>query len=934
MVIRLAFNSIPMKISPSRFINYRHLMVAITVIAMLGAKPGRAASGSWNVNASGAWSGSSNWVSNVIPGTTSGTASTDIATFGTTLTTATGTVTLDANRNVGGIVFSSTGAFGYSLGGGAGNLLLSNSGTILRSGTVGAHTDTITRAIAIQGNGGSAFFTNNATLTTSLLTVSGGISGVSTSGSTTTLTLNGSNTGINQLSGIISDGGTGKLALVKSDAGQWRLTGNNTFSGGVTLNAGTLGIGTTNNVLGSGALTINGGSLTNLTAGNNYGNAVVVGGDFTLNAAAAFTLSGNVDLGAATRTITASTSSGNTVTLSGTISNGGLNKVGPGTLVLSGTNTFTGGVSISEGMVSANTIANSGAASALGAGNSIAIGATTISGTLEYTGTGGSTNRTVDLAGTTGGAFIVNNGSGALVFTSNFTASGLGVKALNLGGSNTSAANELQGVIVDSGTRTSLVKRDAGTWTLSGTASHFTGATTINDGILRLGNDGVLSNDTTLNTLTVNKGSLELNGHTQTTAGLTLGNATTTVAGATANVVDAVGGGKLTLFGNVVYNAGSATFNNGQGTISGNLDLNGAVRSFTIADSDQAVLDTLVSGTILNSTGTGRLTKAGAGVMALTAANTYTGTTTISAGTLQLGNGGTTGSLSASSAIVNNANLTFNRSNALSQGTDFNSVISGSGSVTQAGTGTTTLSGANTYTGATAVSVGTLVINGSVATSSGVSVSSGATLAGSGRVSSLSGAGSINPGNSPGILTATSLDMSGGLDFKFELTATGNPTWSVASSSVNDVLHLTNTSDPFASTSATSANVFDIYLGVASLGGGDVFNGGLFASPTGGDFGSLVSGGIYNYYVLGDGGGSHLYNGANYYTLAEYNALLSAAWAINEGTLAVNGANFATGTVDGYVQEFTVVPEPSTWALLLIGFTPIVVLHRRQRTKV
>ena len=61
--------------------------------------------------------------------------------------------------------------------------------------------------------------------------------------------------------------------------------------------------------------------------------------------------------------------------------------------------------------------------------------------------------------------------------------------------------------------------------------------------------------------------------------------------------------------------------------------------------------------------GTGTLTKSGAGTLTLTGANTYTGGTTISAGTLQIGNGGTTGSVAGN--IVDNGALVFNRSDAL-----------------------------------------------------------------------------------------------------------------------------------------------------------------------------------------------------------------------------------------------------------------------------
>jgi autotransporter-associated beta strand protein len=107
--------------------------------------------------------------------------------------------------------------------------------------------------------------------------------------------------------------------------------------------------------------------------------------------------------------------------------------------------------------------------------------------------------------------------------------------------------------------------------------------------------------------------------------------------------------------------------------------------------------------------GIGGVTKFGSGVQTLTGTNTYTGATTISAGTLQLGDGGTTGSLSTSSTITNNGNLIINRSNAVTQGTDFSaSAIGGSGSLTQAGTGTTTLIAMNTYIGNTTVLAGTL----------------------------------------------------------------------------------------------------------------------------------------------------------------------------------------------------------------------------------
>jgi autotransporter-associated beta strand protein len=87
--------------------------------------------------------------------------------------------------------------------------------------------------------------------------------------------------------------------------------------------------------------------------------------------------------------------------------------------------------------------------------------------------------------------------------------------------------------------------------------------------------------------------------------------------------------------------------------------------------------------------GTGSVTKDGNGTLTLTADNTYTGGTAISAGTLSIGNGSTSGSITG--AISNNGALVFNRSDA----STYSGAINGNGSVTKNGDGTLTLAGAN-----------------------------------------------------------------------------------------------------------------------------------------------------------------------------------------------------------------------------------------------
>jgi autotransporter-associated beta strand protein len=166
----------------------------------------------------------------------------------------------------------------------------------------------------------------------------------------------------------------------------------------------------------------------------------------------------------------------------------------------------------------------------------------------------------------------------------------------------------------------------------------------------------------------------------------------------------------------------------------------------------------------------------------LTATQINVGAAGNSGNVLQIGNGGTTGALSTSSVITNNGSVVFNRSVATTQGTHFGSAaITGTGSLTQAGTGTTTLNVANTYSGDTTVHAGTLKLDlagsisnsaniivgdaGSTGTHLDVTTKTGGLSIGLGVAQTLKGIGQIDgnttiaslgihaPGNSPGLQT-------------------------------------------------------------------------------------------------------------------------------------------------------------------------------------
>lgn len=129
--------------------------------------------------------------------------------------------------------------------------------------------------------------------------------------------------------------------------------------------------------------------------------------------------------------------------------------------------------------------------------------------------------------------------------------------------------------------------------------------------------------------------------------------------------------------------------------------------------------------------GTGSIVKSGTGTQILSGTTTYTGDTTITAGTLQFGNGGTSGAPGLG-LITNNGTLAFNRSDALDQSA-FGTIV-GTGSVVKSGSGTLTLALANSYSSGTTINGGTLAVGNNDAAGTGFITLAGGTLSSSASV--------------------------------------------------------------------------------------------------------------------------------------------------------------------------------------------------------
>ncbi len=604
------------------------------------SQPASAATLTWLGDIDSSWSGgtsgsNTNWVSNTLP------SDGDSVVFDLTSSSM---VTL--SNDLAGLTLGGTNAItfandalagtGFTLGGNTVTL----GGNITSSGTTGTHTHDITLALILSG-------------TRAVTSVTG-----------TTIIFDGT----------ISENG-GSFGFTKSGVGAATLNGTNTFTGALSVNQGTLTVNSIADAGGSSAL--GAGSVINLGSGTTAAGVLTYTGaggstNRTVNLAAtttgAATINNNgtgplvftgifTNAGTGAKNLTLGGTNANGNQIQSVLSDGGgtlsLIKNNAGTWQLTAVNTFSGNASVNQGVLSVSSIADSGVASALGAGSVINLGSAAQIGTLVYTGTGDSTNRLVSLASTsTGGGTITSSGTGALVFTGSFSNSGSAAKTFTLNGSNT-GANEFQPVLTDSsGGALSFVKTGAGAWILSG-ASSYTGAASVNQGtltIISISDSGVSSAAGAGSVINLGSGTTAAGILTYTGTGgstnRTLNLAATTTGGATIN---SSGSGAL-IFTGVLSNAGTG---------SKTLTLGG---SYAGGNAIQSIIS--------DGSGILALTKADAGTWTLFGTNTYSGGTTLNAGTLAVNNTSAigTGTLTITGGTLDNtsgSSLTLSTGNAV-----------------------------------------------------------------------------------------------------------------------------------------------------------------------------------------------------------------------------------------------------------------------------
>ena len=616
--------------------------------------------------------------------------------------------------------------------------------------------------------------------------------------------------------------GTGSGGLTKSGSGTLTLAGANTYTGAVNILAGTLqlGNGTTGTSVAT-PVTFGGSGRFNyqgVTTGStqNIGTLTLNAGEGSVQST--YGTSGTTSLTFASLAARTAGATGNLVTSGGT--NGTTNLIkftaAPTASALIDRGLFFNGSSFA-----AYDAAGSGFVRAYGVGDTNYVAAaggtsTIVTGATDNVALGGSvitqaaaTINTLNLGANslaldTGVAFqtdgIVQSGGAASTISggtslSTATPSGELIIRTNL----SSDALTISTPLVDNTGATRLTVSGAGTLTFS-TPNTYAGGTVVNSGTLKLGNAAALGASS--GAVSIASGAaLNLNGQTITnTNALTLNTGSLTNGSAT----PATFPGLITLGGASSFVAGSGNLVlTNSGTITGSglgLTLDGAATGSSIAS--------------IIGTGTGTVTKNGSGTWTLSGANTYTGVTTINAGTLTASGG----SAIADAAPVNLANIAgavFNLASSETIGslagggttggnvtlssttltlggnnttTSYAGIISGTGgAISKTGTGSLTLSGVNSYTGGSNLAAGTVILGNAagLGTSGNITFSGGTLLYGTGVTTDLSARIASGTSASPVAINTN------GLTVTFATALNSNQSGGVSVSGVSGLLILT-----------------------------------------------------------------------------------------------------------------------------------------------
>jgi len=339
------------------------------------------------------------------------------------------------------------------------------------------------------------------------------------------------------------------------------------------------------------------------------------------------------------------------------------------------------------------------------------------------------------------GTITFDSAAGAYTLAANSGSAGNGT-ALSLAGSiinNSNSTQTINTALSVAGTRT--VNTAGGNVTIGGVISGTGGLTKAGNSTLTLSGANTYNGTTTLNA-----GQLHLNSATA------LGNSTLTITGGT---IDNTSSGSITLSNTNAQNW------NGDFSFNGTRDLNMGAGAVTMNASRTVTVNSgnFTIGGAISGSGFG-LTKNGSGSLILNGANTYTGTTTVNAGTLSIGASQTLGAIAGSGNLSLGSGFTLTTNS--SSSTTYSGVISGAGGLTKAGTSTLTLSGNNTHTGATTVIAGTLNLTGSLNGTLTTGSSGTVTVGVGARVANATfTAGSVNATNA---LTVTnSVTLGGGM---------------------------------------------------------------------------------------------------------------------------------------------------------------------------